>query len=342
MVGCRRTIGCTATLAMMAWLALLAASGCGWERDLPPQPDVVIDIPEPGTYNLRAVWDLEQPGDVVISGSFVYAITGSSHVGVYFADRYAPEPLPIAREYEGLLAPAALAVAKAGSTFVVVADSGDMRCKVYYWLGGEPLSSFTDSTWTRFGGIAADDRLRIFVADAERDTIAAYDRWGHPLGLVASKGSGSGYVQSPHGLDWAGGVLGVADTGKRWVQRLDPDSANTPVVVEPIGPDEDWFDSPVDVALEDDAGHIYVVDASRRFVLKFETLTGAFVDTVASPSKTALDVPMVRPLYVCANDTLVFVSEPDLNRILVVRLAVETPESTSVPAPLPGVKKEGE
>jgi hypothetical protein len=298
--------------------------GCGQQLELPAQPEEARpDIPEPGTYNLKTIWNLPAPGDMAHSELYLFVIENAARIGVYYTTPTrlsAPYAPPFTAEFEGLAQPVQIAVAKRDSTFVVVADAGDMHCKIYYWLGGEPLFTFTDSLWQSFSGLAADDSLNIFVADAARDTIQAYDRWGRRRHVVSDYGTGYGYVIEPRGLAHNGQLLIVADTGKNWVQRLDPGASNVAAIAEPIGLEEDLLLSPADVAADAFGEFIYVADTGHDRVLKFLT-TGAFSDTVYAPSKISLETPLLAPRYVAVRDSVTFVSDPANDRIVLLELA---------------------
>ena len=299
---------------LAAWLA-----ACGERFDLPPQPDYNIPIPEPGTFNLKSVWSLDRPTDLAISGIYLFVIQGRERVSAFYSTQIAPRTPPWISTYEGLTAPVLLTVCKRDSLFVIVADSADMRCKIYNYLGGPPIESFTDTLWRSFSGLAADGDLNIYVADAARDTIQSYDRWGHSRRVVSDYGTGSGYVIDPHGIAHNGRMLLVADTGKNWVQRLRADTTNIAAIAEPIGRQEGLLLAPMDVASDSRGDYIYVADTGHDRVLKFQTL-GTFEDTVYSAAKIPLDVPLVAPRYVCGEDSLVFVSDPAGSRVLLLQL----------------------
>jgi hypothetical protein len=300
-------------------LALLLAASCGERMDLPPQPKHPPEIPVPGTYNLKTIWSLPAPTDLAVFGLYLFVIEEHARLGAYFTTRSSPIPVEMVSPFQGLIAPVAVAVAKRDSLFVVVADSADMRCKLYYWLGGPPLYTFTDSLWTHFDGLAADGDLRIYVGDAARDTIMAYDRWGRRLHAVSSYGTGSGYVIDPHGLAHNGRMLLVADTGKNWVQRLRADTVNVAALAPPLGLESGLFLAPEDVAADRYGEFIYVADTGQNRVLKFLT-TGAFQDTVYAPEKIPLDPPLLAPRFVCSEDSLVFVSDPANDRVVLLEL----------------------
>jgi len=305
------------TALLLAPVALLA---CGERMELPPQPEYERPIPEPGTYNLKTVWNLDAPTDLAVFGLYLFVIENNARLGAYYTTRLSPATPPMISPFTGLTAPVQVALTKRDSLFVIVADSADMRCKIYYWLGGDPLYTFTDSLWKSFDGLAADANLTIYVADAVRDTIQAYDRWGRRRHTVSSYGTGSGYVIDPHGIAHNGRLLVVSDTGKDWVQRLRPDTTSIPGYAEPIGFEQaDLFDRPMDVATDRYGEFIYVADTGQDRVLKFLT-TGAFEDTVYSPHKIDLDPPLTAPRHVCSEDSLVFVSDPEFGRVLLMEL----------------------
>ncbi len=316
----RRAAGVLALLAA-AWLL---PGGCGQRMELPEQPELVFVTPEPGTYSFKTTWELPAPSDLALSGLYLFVIENHSRVAVYSSRRSYPARPSLVSEFEDLVAPARIAVAKRDSTFVVVADSGDMRCKIYYWLGGPPLYTFTDSLWRRFSGLEADENLHIYVADAQRDTVMAYDRWGRVLHVVSDYGTGAGYVIDPHGLAYNGKSLIIADTGKNWIQRLDPDTSNVSAPLPPIGmADEELLLKPEDVAVDPAGEFIYVADSGHDRVLKFQ-YDGTFADTVYSAAKIPeVSPPVSRPRFIAAADSLVFVAEPDSNRLVLLQLAPE-------------------
>jgi hypothetical protein len=312
-----------ATRAGALLAALLALAGCGQQMEAPPLYNEPAVVPVPGTYNLKTVWDLSAPSDLAIFGPYLFVIEDHQRVAVYFKNYVDPRRPSMVAPFADLVAPVQIALAKRDSLFVVVADSGDMRCKIYYWLGGRPLHSFTDSLWASFRGLAADRDLTVFVADDSLDAVWAYDRWGYRRRRVTEFGTGSGYVIDPCGLAVAGDTLVLADHGKNWVQRLRADTTSVPVFVEPIGRGEDPLLGPRDVAVAADPAdgttYIYIADTGNDRVLKF-TMAGEFRDVVCSPQKIPLSPPLTRPGWICSTDSLVFVSDPRANRVVLLEL----------------------
>jgi len=297
----------------------LAFAGCGQQFELPPQPESGR-IPTPGTYNLDRIWEIPSPTDLLVHGSFVYVIEEEATVEVYLR-RY-PEPVRPAfvGDFEGLVRPVHVCLARRDSTFIFVADAGDMQVKRYYFRGGEPLHAFRDSAWVELSGLAADEHLNVYVSDAVRDTIYKYDEYGERVRLIADRGTGQGFVIGPQGLAYRNKVLWVADTGKNWVQRLRPDSTNTAFEGHPIGLDIELAE-PVDVAADPAGESVFVTEAANDRVFRFQA-TGGFQDTVYAHTKreVQVDPPLDAPRYVAADDSLVFLPDPENDRIIILRL----------------------
>ena len=307
-------------LQTVTGLVLLGSLACGQEFTLPPQPEPGR-VPTAGTYNLDKVWTIPMPTDLTTQGSYLYVIEEESRIVAYLTQPAQPQNPFFIDPFEGLIRPVRLAVAKRDSTFLFVADAGDMTVKRYHFTGGAPRNVFADSLWNEFSGLAADNDLNVYVSDATRDTVFKYTSSGAPIRLISDEGNGTGFVREPNGLHWNGEHLIVADTDKNWVQRLLPDTTNIAAPGDPIGTDFPLSD-PLDVSADRLAEFIYVADTGSDRVLKF-LKTGAFVDSVYSPLKaeTELEIPLVAPRYVAVEDSLVFVSDPENNRLIGLRLA---------------------
>ena len=195
-----------------------------------------------------------------------------------------------------------------------------MQIKRYYFRGGLPVHAFTDSAWVEMSGIAADEHLNVYVADAVRDTIYKYDEFGRRVRLIADHGTGQGFVMGPQGLAYRNSVLWVADSGKNWVQRLRPDSTNTAFDGQPIGLDIE-LGEPVDVAADPAGESVFVTEAANHRVLRFQA-TGGFQDTVYAHTRreVQIDPPLNAPRYIAADDSLVFLPDPENDRIVILRL----------------------
>jgi len=315
------------TLSCSLALFAFQFGGCGSEFELPPQPPP-WGLPEPGSTR-KPIWHVPSPSDILIHGSYVYVIEENQRLSNYYAQRNTPDPTDIISEFTGLIQPTHLTLGRnRDSTFVVVADAGDMHCKIYHWQGGDPLHSFTDSLWVTIGGLAADDDLNIYVGDSHRSIVSAYDRWGDFQHTITSYGTGSGYVVYPHGLHYMETAerkraLLIADTGKHWVQRLDPAESHTPNVLLPIGMTEDELNTPMDVAAGTDGEFIYIASSGHDEVLKYR-FPGTLQDTVYSPLKITKVVPPIHaPCFICTQGSLVFISDTEENRVVIVKYMSE-------------------
>ncbi len=303
---------------------------CGQEYKLPPQPSPQ-PIPEAGRYHYDTTWSLPSPGDLAIWGSYLFAIVNTKadtsqqvdRLQVFLTSRPEPTPPPVGgfRPFLGLLQPVRVCVALQESIYVFVADAGDMKVKRYLFTGGSPRFEFTDPHWKDFSGLAADSNLTVYVSDATRDTIAAYDREGHLSRVISSWGRGSGFVIHPHGVNWDGEELLAADTEQQRVVRLRTDATATSFGEPVSGQGSLRPLAPVDVGADPDHQFIYVADSGGGHgptrILKY-LLSGAFVDSVYSsrvpPAGMGAPIDSVR--FIAIQDKLVFASDPDNNRLV--------------------------
>jgi DNA-binding beta-propeller fold protein YncE len=330
-------------------LGLASLLGCGQEFRLPPTPPPE-PIPDAGRFHYEKSWNLPAPGDLAAAGSYLYVIvanTGAdpdtnvqSRVEVYLTGRPDPTPPPLGRihPFTGLTRPVLLCVARRESTWVFVADAGDSTIKRFHFTGGAPRHSFqhrsyrlidADTTyadvlvWKEMSGLAADDRLNIYLADAERDTIGCYDEEGRFLRAVSTAGSGDGYAISARGLAWNGEELLVSDTGQNRLVLLDEEQSET-ASRPPIGLrlNEPRLLLPEDVAGDRNRKFAYVADTGQNRVLKY-LLTGEFIDSVYSARSVdpRLGDPILAPRHIAVEEPLVFVSDPDHNRLVAFALA---------------------
>lgn len=319
-----------ALVLLVLAIAPFVAGGCGQKFELPPQP-TAEPTPEAGRYAYDKTWSLPAPRDLAIRGAYLYVITGRTggdpadsalaEIQVFLTDRPDPTPPPQGRfhPFTGLKNPVRLCVAQRESTYVFVADQGDMRIKRYHFTGGSPRASFGDSAWKSFTGLAADNQLNVYVADAARDTIAQYDETGAMVRLISSWGAGSGFVMRPHGLEWNGYELLVGDTDQDRVVLLRTDATETasgdPVGLDPGGPHPI---EPLDVAGDRERKFLFVAERSHGGrVLKY-LRNGTFVDSVYSAVTVdpRLPEPIRDPRYVAAEGRLVFVSDSLQNRLV--------------------------
>jgi hypothetical protein len=303
-------------LLCLGWLG----AGCGQKFELPPTPESGR-VPTPGKYNLDKVWDIDgSPTDMVSQGSYLYVIEDSERVVTYLTRSKTPQHSGFVGEFTGLVRPVHLALARGESTWLIVADAGDKSIKRFLYSGGASLFTFTDSIWTSdFAGLAADNKLNVYLSFAGSDSVLKYDAEGERARLISNTGTGSGYVKRPTGMYWTGFDLLIADTGNDLVKRVATDTCYVSTAA-PVG--ELLLSSPLDVISDRANEVVYVADSGRNRVLKF-LRTGDLVDSVYSPTKveTHLDVPIAAPRFLAVQDSLVFVSDPLNKRVVAFRLA---------------------
>jgi hypothetical protein len=220
------------------------------------------------------------------------------------------------------------------------------RVREYGLLGGDTISSFTDTSMAFVSGVAADSRGRIYVSGPKlefvHDVLAPtlttrtflwrvnrYVRgpkypgihdpympgcnWHKDTTFVVLDGSGIGTVEDPRGLYWGsyGPALLVADFGKNWVQQLQEEVPVTGFKIDQG--DGLALIGPTDVAA-DLQGFIYLTDTGNQRVLRFDAL-GEYVQTV-NVENDALGRPLLSPITVAANDSLVFVGDAGLAEVV--------------------------
>lgn len=290
------------------------------------------------------------------------ADTVKAQVEVFLTNRSDPThpPSNLVHSFTGLRDPTRICVVKADSTFVLVADRHEVTrlhrtsavdhidrtevgghtvydttfvtdevtvqswsVKRFYFAGGAPLKSFPlPAEWVEVNGLAADEDLSVYVTDAARNIVAMFDRQGHLLKTLSTRGTGDGYIDQARGLDWNGAELIVGDTGQDRVVFLDRNAIAT-ATRRPVGVMTGLFSMrrPEDVAGDRAGAFVYVTDTGRDRVLKYR-LTGEFVDSVYS-ARASIPLPagpILSPRFVAVEDPLVFVSDPVHDRLVVFAL----------------------
>lgn len=109
------------------------------------------------------------------------------------------------------------------------APSGKFLLEIGGLSAGTPLASgagaAVEATLTRPEGVAVDAAGNVFVADYGADRVVKLGPDGHLLSVIASRGSGDGFVMGPKGIavDPVSGRIYVADTGNSRIERFAPD-----------------------------------------------------------------------------------------------------------------------
>lgn len=214
---------------------------------------------------------------------------------------------------------------------------------VEYDLNGDSLTAFTDTTMAFVNGIAVDSDQRVYVSgviifcdvdpfDPRLKTLEFQHRvyryvrggsdpdvpnapWQRDRSYEVSQGTGIGYTVDPGQMTWdgyGGSALYFADRGNDEVQKLaTPGSGASSYKIDEG--DSLLLETPGDMAL-DRAGFLYVVDGGNRRVLRYDA-QGEFVQRVdfdvAIPSP-----PLVTPVAVAADDSLVYVADAGANMII--------------------------
>jgi len=226
--------------------------------------------------------------------------------------------------------------------------SATWRVREYGLLGGDTLTTFTDTTLASVTGIAADNSGNVYVAgtaiiyvldpnDARIRTrlfqyriyryargpryagIVPGDRdmpgasWHRDTTYVVEEGSGLGTVVDPRGLYWTANALYASDFGKNWIQKLSDQTTSTGFYFLDGGLSGTTFNGPTDVTV-DLEGNLYICDTGNQRVLRYggnQTFT-----QIVNVEKDADGQALVNPVAVAADDSLVYVADPAAGKVI--------------------------
>lgn len=222
------------------------------------------------------------------------------------------------------------------------------RVREYGLVGGDTISTFTDTTLAFVYGVAADAQGRVYVSGpaivwVQDEVTRAYTRaffwrvsryargqrypgvydynmpgaahWHLDTTWVLREGSGVGRVQDPRGIYWSasgGGAFYTADYGKNWVQKLSDVTSNTGYFAIDMGDNLSLL-GPQDVTT-DQQGFIFVADVGNQRVLRYDA-GGAYVQTV-NVENDAFGRQLLSPITVAADDSLVFVGDAATSTVI--------------------------
>jgi len=366
-------------LGSVAVLGALTLAGCGSDVPLPTETRIGRTYSTDNSYQMVATWTgMDGIADILLTqgpGTQLFLLfrrdgAGPASRGEVFS--YAlkarppvPAPLP-GIEFRSLFVPTALA---AGGSRLFVLDEGDTalardpltgrvgnlaltwRVREFGLLGGDTISTFTDTSMAFVRGIAADDQGRVYVSGSaivlipdQQDPrirtrtfqfrVYRYRRanpgeppdpfmpgaglWRRDVAFQVEEGSGIGTLSDPRGLDWlgpavpGGPALFAADFGKNWVQKLS-DAVSSTGFFKIEADSAASLDGPLDVAA-DRMGYVYVADSGNQRVLRFDG-TGEFVQRV-DVEPDADGQSLQDPVAIAADDSLVYVADRVAGKVI--------------------------
>ncbi len=372
-----------AALRILAGGLLLAGTlaGCGTAYRLPTE-NKKPPIPSDKSYQMLQTWTgMVGINDILLTqtGSQLFLLFNYGP-GAGFASRGEVKAYPLSRptpipgiDFPTLFNPVALC---AGGSSIFILDQGDTclaradpatptvcdpdsiagqrrisnlsafwRVREFGLLGGDTISTFTDTSMAFVAGVAADVQGRVYVSgtavvlEPDQDNprlrtrkfvsvVYRYLRgaagdpnmpgcaWHRDLTWLIDQGTGFGNVVDPRGLHWspyAGGALYCAVYGRNYAQRfsdVNSDGGDAPAMASA----EDLpIEKPLDV-YSDLQGFTYVVDEGNQRVLRFD-VDKSYVQRVdLEPNDQQVHV--VDPVAVAADDTLAYVADRGRNEVI--------------------------
>jgi hypothetical protein len=189
---------------------------------------------------------------------------------------------------------------------IVIADDADtvVTVKAYGIGGGNPLRTVVDTDWVDIGGLAVHDDGYIYVSDAEKNFVRAYDTGGNLMfgEDLADEGFGLGHVLGPRGIFIEDDTLYIAEAHdeKAQVQRIlvtepqtgVPFSETTPFLstfIDTLGISVPLLE-PVAVCVNF-TGQIFVLDAGYGVIIEYNR-DGTTAAIVSAPTSGG-PVPLV-------------------------------------------------
>jgi hypothetical protein len=223
------------------------------------------------------------------------------------------------------------------------------RVREYRLLGGDTLSTFTDTTMAWVNGIAADADGNVYVSGvaiiylpnqsdprltnrvfqyrifkyahgaSPPDVNMPGSQWHRAADFAAEEGSGIGYVTDPRGIFWTplgGGALFTSDFGKNWVQKLYDRQISTGYFKTDVDSLNQPFSGPIDVTA-DLAGYFYFVDSGNQRVLRYQDTGGGAREIQRVDVEPNDDLqPLLAPVAIGADDSLAYVADRGRAQVL--------------------------
>jgi sugar lactone lactonase YvrE len=194
-------------------------------------------------------------------------------------------------------------------------------CSTFFGITGEWGAADDPQRLGLAVGIAVDSSDNIYIADSINNRLFKCDTAEPPSCSIFTEGSGSGPGQyswlNDIAIDSAGYVY-ITDSGNSRMQILDSSGDFVDMVGvtgEPYVITEGYYNSPVGIDV-DSAGNMLIVEQLGLRMIKTDA-AGNQLWTVGGPTSDVfgLNGPQSNPSF--APDGLIYVSDPDNNRVLV-------------------------
>lgn len=226
------------------------------------------------------------------------------------------------------------------------------RVREYNLVGGDTLSTFTDTTFASVRGIAADgeyvyvsgiaalldtsrtnpqDRTRTFASRIFRylrgpkypgipDPYMPGCNWHRDTTWFAYDGTGISSVSDPRGIallpTQATGIspqLVVADKGNNSCKTISVNQLAVGFAMFDGRETGSTFDSPEDATI-DQSGFLYVVDRNNKRVMRYDQL-GNYIQKVNIENNSS-NLPLLDPITVGANQTMVYIGDRGRGQVI--------------------------
>ena len=225
------------------------------------------------------------------------------------------------------------------------------RVREYGLLGGDTLSTFTDTTMAFVNGVAADAQGRVYVSGlaivyledpvdprlrtrtqqwrirrylrglrypgiVPADRLMPGANWHRDTTWTVEEGSGIGTVVDPRGIFWGpygGSTFFASDFGKNWIQKLSDQAPSTGFYQLDGSQTGTTFNGALDVTV-DLQGYLYIADTGNRRVLRYDP-DGLYVQRV-DVENDASGNALANPVTVAADDSLAFVGDAGASEVI--------------------------
>lgn len=238
-----------------------------------------------------------------------------------------------------------------GPPSIILDYSSTWRVREYPIVGGDTVSTFTDTTVANPVGIAADDQGHVYVAGTmvvldtlqtdqrirtrkfvsriyryargpkypgEPDIYMPGANWHRDTTWVVLDGTGTSSVLDPAQMNWTplnGGAIFVADRGNNKAKLIGT-TGNQQGYVKVDGsetPTGTNFSAPQSATV-DESGYLYVVDRGNRRVLRYD-YAGNYIQDV-NVENNSQGQPLLDPVAVGVDDSLAYVADAGRGQVI--------------------------